>query len=208
MTLKTALAIGAVLALCVSAQATVLHTESFESPPAAYSLNTAFDDGFFDFFDRYSVPDNTNAARDDFQNGWDGQFGILGQDHDGDAGPPTVSIDIPGINIAGQVDLGAKIRFGALNSEPNFNNYEAVDGDGIEIFATIDAGTPVLIGAFKPNATGASDLYRDDDLDGVGEGARLKVDLASFMFPISGTGNSLDLSIELTSTSSFEPLAV
>jgi hypothetical protein len=209
MTLKTTFAIGAVFALCIPASAAVLHTESFESPPGAgYTLNTAFDDGSFDFFDRYAVPDNANAARDDFQNGWDGSFGIIGQDHDGDGGAATTTIDIPGINISGSVDLAARILFGALNSEPTFNNYEASAGDGIEIFSDIDGGGPVLIGAFKPNATGIGDLYLDGDLNGVGEGTKLTIDLASFTFLIPGVGNSLDLSIALTSTDSFEPLAV
>jgi hypothetical protein len=50
------------------AHAVLLHTESFEVPPGGgYTLSTAFDDGSFDYFDRYAVPDNTNAARDDFQ---------------------------------------------------------------------------------------------------------------------------------------------
>ena len=42
----------------------------------------------------------------------------------------------------------------------------------------------------------------------MGTGAALSADLTDFAFPISGTGTSLDLSIALTSTGSFEPLAL
>lgn len=200
------------LAMPVSAQ---FFQESFESPPGAtYTLSNQFDDGSFDFFDRYSVPDNSNAARDDFQNGWDGQWGILGQDHDGDGFDVTQSIDIGGIDITGRSNLQVIVSLGALDSEPAFDNYEAVDGDGIEIFASVDLQPAVLIGRFAPPELGgagtanAGDLYLDTDLDGVGDGARLTVDLADFKFPVGSTGGVLDLSIELTSTSSFEPLAV
>ena len=54
----------------------------------------------------------------------------------------------------------------------------------------------------------AGDLYEDTDGDGVGDGTRLTVDLSSFTFLIPGSGSSLDISIALTSTDSFEPLAI
>ena len=77
------------------------------------------------------------------------------------------------------------------------------------MFAGINRIGAVLVETFKPNVTGASDLYEDTDLnDGIGDGTRLIVDLFNFLFLIPGSGDSLVLSIELTSTSSFEPLAV
>lgn len=135
-------------------------------------------------------------------------FGIIGQDFDGDGGPATVSIDISGINITGKLGLAVKVSLGAQNDEPDFPNYEAIPSDdGIEIHARIDGDIPVLIGSFKPNSTGQSALYQDVDLDGVGEGTIVPFDLATFALLIPGTGDTLDLSIELTSTSSFETLA-
>lgn len=193
-------------------------SESFESAPGGtYALSNQFDDGSFDFFDRYMVPDDTNQARDDFQNGWDGDYGILGQDHDGDGDEfdPTQTITLAAINISGAPGLSVTISLGALASEARgFDNYEAADNDGIEIFATIDGGTRTQIGSFAPPAAGtntgrpAGDLYLDPDFDNVGDGIGLTVDLDSFTFAIGGTGNSLDIEIELTSTGSFEPLAV
>lgn len=197
--------------------------ESFEDAPGTtYTLEDAFDDGSFDFFDRYTVPDSSNSARDDFQNGWDGTFGILGQDHDGDGGDATRTITIPDIAVTGFSNLETTISLAALDSEllappDDFNNYEDSDGDGIQIFATLDGGTRTLIAEFAPPETGqgtqnpgdgAGDLYLDTDGDGIGDGTRLTTDLTDFTFAIDGTGDLLTIEIDLTSTSGFEPLAV
>ena len=183
--------------------------ESFEAEPGtSYTLSDPFDAGF-DFFGRFAVPDNDNGARDDFQSGWTGGFGILSQDNDGTGGAATRTITIGPIDVSGASNpVGITGSFGALNSEPAFNNYEASAGDGIKIFATLDGGTRTLIGAFAPNATGASDLYQDTDLDGVGDGLNLTTTLTAYTFLAPSTGTSLVIEIDLTSTDSFEPLAV
>ena len=185
-------------------------TESFETTPGgSYALITAFDDGGFDFFGRYMVPDASNAARDDFTTGWDGNYGILGQDHDGDGGPATTVISMTAIDVSGATTaIKTVVSLGGLASEPAFQNYESADGDGIEIYATLDGGTRTLIGAFAPPASGAGDLYHDTDLDGIGDGANLTTTLTDFAFDITGLGNSLTLEIEMTSTSGFEAIAV
>ncbi len=181
--------------------------ESFESAPGtSYTLSDPFDDGGFDFFNRYAVPDNSNGARNDFQAGWAGSFGILSQDNDGEGGAATRTITIGPIDISGAASpVGITGSFGALNGEPEFDNYEG--GDGIQIFADID-GTRTLIGAFAPDASGAGDLYQDTNLDGTGDGVNLTTTLTSFSFAAPSTGTSLTLEIELTSNDSFEPLAV
>lgn len=205
---RTALiGVAAIVAAASTTSAQIVYQESFETEPGtSYTLSSEFDDGSFDFFGRYMVPDNDNAARDDFQNGWDGDFGIIGQDHDGEGGSSTQSIFIDGIDISGLSDISMIVSLGALNSEPDFTNYEA--GNGVRIFAEIDGGGAQLIGEFAPNANGASDLYLDTDGDGIGDGDRLTVDLTDFSFAIAGTGSSLNLQIDLNSDSSFEPLAV
>ncbi len=211
----TALTVAALFATAATAQ---IFQESFEAAPGStYTLTTAFDDDSFDFFDRYSVPDVDNGARDDFENGWDGLFGIISQDNDGEGGSATVSIDINGIEISGAADLSTVISLAALASEgAGFDNYENADGDGIVILASIDGGAAQQIAVFAPPAQGpnsdpgesSGDLSLDTNGDGFGDGARLTADLTDFTFNIAGTGNSLDLSIQLTSTGSFEPLAV
>lgn len=150
----------------------------------------------------------SRRLRDDFATGWDGVFGIIGQDHDGDCELATQSIFFQTIDISSSPLTRVQVALGALNSEPDFSNYEAVDGDGIDIFAAIDGGTEFLIGSFRSNASGASDLYLDTDLDGIGDGTRLTVELTDFTFDILDIGANLDLRIDLTSTASFEPLAV
>lgn len=212
----TILSLVLAFALASIAHAQLPFQESFEAAPGtSYTLAAAFDDGGFDYFGQYAVPDTMNGARDDFANGWDGGFGIHSQDNDGATGPATVDVAISGIDISNHINLVATIGLAALASEAGgFDNYEAEDGDGIAIFATLDGGTAMEIGRFSPPAAGANggtaagDLYLDPDGDGVGTGTALSADLADFAFPISGTGSSLDLSIALTSTGSFEPLAL
>ena len=191
---------------------------SFEDAPGTtYTLTNAFDDGSNDFFGRFAAPEPVggNAARDDFQTGFDGAFAIFGQDIDGDGGPSTGVITLPNIDISEQSGIGITVRLGALNSEgAGFDNYEAADGDGIEIYATVDGGARRLIGKFSPPAIGANggvgagDLYRDDDFDGVGEGSRLTTALSDSQFNLGLRGESLTLEFEITSTDSFEPIVV
>ncbi len=218
---------AAVLAVTVTttfAQAQLPFQESFETEPGtSYTIDGAFDDGSFDYFGRYAVPDTENGARDDFANGWDGGFGIHSQDNDGEGGSATATVNIPGIDISGSgagstLDLAialtstggfeplaldnvrvasdadglvATLALGALASEAaGFDNYDAEDGDGIAIFATIDGGAAVEIGRFSPPASGTNDmgtsgdLYLDPDGDGVGTGLALSADLTDFAFPI------------------------
>jgi hypothetical protein len=192
-------------------QCALVFQESFEdSPGSTYTLYGAFDDGEFDYFNRYPAPDNSNAARDDFQNGWHGSFGIQGQDHDGDGGVATVSIST-GLVFSYAPNHVITVALGALNSEPDFQNFEAADGDGIEIYyvdQSLAPIVPLLVGAFKPPVSGAGDLYLDTNLDGVGDGARLTTTLQDFGFMAPSSFPLFSVRIELTSTSSFESLAV
>jgi len=107
-TISVVAATALAISICSTCQATTLHSESFKSAPSgeSYTLTTVFDDGIFDFFDRNAVPDNSNPSHDDFQNGWNGNFDILGQDRDGDDGPATVGINLDPVAITGQSDLG------------------------------------------------------------------------------------------------------
>jgi hypothetical protein len=195
-----------------------LRSESFEGEAGtAYTLENAFDDGAFSFFNRYMVPDTANAIRMEFEDGFDGNFAIMGHDLDGTGGEATRTIAIPDINILGASNLEVSVSLGAFNSEPEFNEYEAADGDGIQIFATIDGGMRTLIARFAPPAMGGGgaantgDLYLDTNGDGVGDVSdenRLTTVLKNFAFAIPGTGAMLDLEIDLTSTDNNEPLVV
>jgi len=201
--------VAAIIAAAGSASAAIIFQESFEQAPGTtYTQSNVFDDGFFDYFSRYLSPDNSNAARDDFQTGFDGDWAIQGQDFDGDGFAPTQSVNIPGIGISGMSSMSVIISFGALNSEPAFDNFEAADGDGFKIFANIDGAGATLIGEFAPNSTGRSDLYLDTNGDGIGDGAGLTVDLTDYSFNIAGTGSSLEIIIEMTTTASFEALVI
>ena len=190
-------------------EAEPVFVESFEEAPGdTYTLSNTFDDGLFDFFGRFAVPDDTNVVRDDFQTGFDGDFAILGQDHDGTGLAATQTITIPDIDISALTDPAMTILLGALDNEPEFQNYQAADNDGIEIFATVDGGARTQIASFAPPADGTGDLREDPDFDGVGTGQTLTTALSEFAFDIPDAGSLLTLEIELTSTASFETLAV
>jgi len=190
-----------------------LLNESFELPaddPASnYTLSNEFDDESFDFFGRFGT--SGNAARDDFAGSLDGDWFIVGQDHDGEPFDPTQTVSFPAVTVGSSGALRFSAMFGALSSEPDFNNYEAEDMDGMEIYASVDGGVPTLIGAFAPSGE-ASDLFLDVDLDGVGDrtAARLTAQLDRFAFDMTGLtpGETVEFSVAMTSTGSFEPLAV
>ena len=190
-----------------------LRLESFEADPSGttYTLDDPFDANF-DFFGRFPAPDNSNGARDDFQAGFDGAFAVFGQDHDGQGGAATRTVGITPFDVTGATELSVTVSLGAADST-NFDNFEAADGDGIRIFATLD-GTRTLIGEFAPPALGAAgtanagNLALDTDGDGVGDGPELTAELRDFTFAVAGTGASMAVDLELTSTDSFEPLAV
>ncbi|MEL7240269.1 MAG: hypothetical protein AAGK78_15530, partial [Planctomycetota bacterium] len=188
--------------------------ESFEFAPGdTYTLEDAFDDGGFDYFDRYIAPDNSNAGRDDFQSGFDGAFAIQAQDLDGDGGEATRTVTIPDLDISAMAAPTVTLSLGALNSS-GFDNFEAADGDGIRVFATVDGGARTLIGAFLPVAVGdagtagAGNLALDTDGDGVGDGDILTTELSAFTFNLPSEGTTATIEIDLTSTGSFEPLAL
>ncbi|MEL6528180.1 MAG: hypothetical protein AAFQ07_20965, partial [Chloroflexota bacterium] len=172
-----------------------------------FSLSATFDDGGFDYFNVYQVPDNTNGARDDFQLGWDGNFGIQGQDHDGDGNAVTQTVTLTAVDISSLTTPTVTLSLGALDGAPDFFNYEG--DDGIEIYATVDGGTRTLVGSFAPEDgnDGGGDLLLDTDFDGIGDGAHLTTVLTPFTFALP-VGDSVVIEIELSSNSSFEPLAL
>ena len=205
------------LSLLVSHIDAQISQESFEGE-TGYTISNPFDDGSFDFFDRYMVPDDSNAARDDFQEGWHLDFGLMGQDFDAEGGDPTQIVSIDPVDTTGFTDLMLTVSLGGLDDEVKggFDNYEAADGDGIKIFVASGGSEGMTqIGQFSPPAVGANsgeaagDLYRDDDFDGVGDGDRLTRVLTDFSFGIDEVGaTDLQIIFELTSTDSFEMIAM
>jgi hypothetical protein len=197
----------------------VISQQSFESG-TGYSLTGAGDDGAFAFFgvyDKNSDAVTLNSARDGYvrtntnppgdANAIDGNFFIVAQDTNGFAGgiaPVTVVLDP--VSITGISDLEISGFFGAEYSE-SFNNFDA--GDGINIFATIDSGTRTLVGSFVRNGDGL--LVMDANLSGSADADEiftLDFALGEFSFPVAGSGSSLVIEVELTTTDSFETIAL
>lgn len=181
--------------------------ESFETN-TGYELTSSFDNGSYSFFDRYSIPDFENEARNDVIIGWEGEYGILGQNFTETGNDATQSITLNDLDISELLTPSVSISLAALDSEPQFKTYEG--GDGIQIFARIDDQVSIiLLGEFAPNALGEGDLYLDTNGDGVGDGEKLTRELKTFTFSDGLTsGTTLDLIIALTSNDDFELLAV
>ena len=116
-------------------EGTEIFKESFEEVPGAtYTLSNQFDDGSFDYFGRYAVPSNNGSARDEFQNGWDGSFGIHGQDFSGEGLAATQTVTIAGIDISSFAELSVTLALGARAGESfGFENFEVADNDGVEM---------------------------------------------------------------------------
>lgn len=180
--------------------------ESFEST-SGYNLSNTFDDGYFSFFGKYNVPDYNNEARNDAIIGWEGDYGILGQNFSESGYSDIQEITIENIDISEFLSYQISISVAALNSEPQNNNYEI--GDGIKIYSQVDNNPTVLIAEFAPNSTGQSDLYLDTDSDGIGDGEKLTRELQTFTFSKNAlVGSELDIIISMSSNDGFELLAV
>ncbi len=184
--------------------------ESFELPEGiTYELIDAFDDGFFDYFDRFEAP-SEGGGRDEFQYGFDLDFAIFGQDLDGEGGPSSGIIRVPDLPIVEFSNPQVSVRLGALAGDPLFTNYEG--SNGVRIFAGVDGGARELIGQFSPSGDEGDlelgDLRLDADFDGIGEGARLTETLVPFTFDIPGSGLFVDIEIEIDSNAGFEPIVV
>lgn len=178
----------------------IVDQESFEEPEGeTFAIESAFDLSPAAFLDRFAVPDNSDLARDDFQDGFDGEFAILGQDFDL-AGDDTRTVSILGMNVIGGTDLSATLSIGANGI------FEGLDG--ISIYAAVDGAFPAtLIGDFAPSV-GTGQLSLDTNGDNIGDGAPLTTTLTDYTFPIDGTGTVLDITIDLRSDNLLETLAI
>lgn len=180
-----------------------LYEESFEGAPnLGYSSSGVFSDGSNDYFDLIGngadpsgVPAYTGADGNQYWAGEDTQDA----DNPNASGISTVSIT--GINVAGSTGLQIEGLF-AAGSNSAFD-----EPDYIQIFAQIDGGGFVLIGAFEGVANFNTALREDTNLDGTGDGTTLTTTFQNFIFPLAGTGTTLDIRIDMFMTSGDEAAA-
>ena len=184
----------------------VLYEESFETDGngTRYTLSGTSNDGSGDYFERLgggtnpsSLPSYTNA---------DGSWFIAAEDVNGEgATEGTIFFEKTGIDISGETSLnlsglfasGAKAKFDAT--------------DYVKIYAQIDAGGYVQIGAFEADiATGynSANFGVDMDGDGIADGPTyLTTTFTNYTFPITVSGSTLDIKINVWVESGDEEFA-
>ena len=199
-------------------RADVIMLEDFEDNTVNYTISTGgeFYDTNHDYFT--IVPLNGAVAPDDGPyTGFGGSnfFGAEDMDDSDGPGAGTQTLTFT-INVSGFEDL----RFSGLFAAGG-NSTGGADGtiryddeDGIRVRATLDADPIQDLLAFEAVEPGGdtsnNELRQDADFNNVGDAAGFMPTAAFAAFndiAISGTGNTLVLEIEVTSTANNESLA-
>lgn len=191
------------------AEVTVLD-ETFDDASKMTVSSGFFSDGYYDYLgltggttDDFGGDASPNSAT---YTGTTDSY-LTGQDLDGEGAALPITVEWTGLDITGLNDLTFTGDFGSAFTD-------AADAtDYIKLTASIDGGEEVVIlsflGADLVNGDAYNGLfYQDTDLDGTVDGAALEAALAEFTAGIDGTGNTLDLKLELQLNAGYEDFAV
>ena len=184
----------------------IIHAESFEGPVnIGYSSSGVFTDGVNDYFDLIGDGADPTGLPGGGYTGADGLLYWAGEDTE-DPGNPNISgissLSINGINISG----ASSIQMGGLFASGTSLVFD--DADFIQIYAQIDGGGFILIGAFEGLGGFNTTLNQDTNLDGVGDGIALNTTFQNISFPIAGLGSILDIRVDVYMTSDLEAIAI
>ncbi|MEM7211650.1 MAG: Ig-like domain-containing protein [Pseudomonadota bacterium] len=107
----------------------------------------------------------------------------------------TATMEFTGIDISGLTDLSFSGSFAEFNPTNGRNHWDADTQVFFEV--SIDGGAYTKIMQFASDRANGNNrpVEIDMDLNGVGDGARLTRDFASFSSDIIGTGSTLDLRV-------------
>lgn len=200
-----------------NAQITVLR-EDFEDDAVAYTTSvTEFSDGFGDFFTR---TDGSTIASNYEVTGFGGTSYFAAQDIDGEVDSPTQSIFFSNLNIEGLENLSLSF---SLAEDDDGENQDWDEPDYLRVYASVfdtqnttrHAGAETLIFAVESDpGTGETPLLFnteprvDTDLDGWGDGTAITSEFAAFVASIPGTGDRLNLRIEISLNAGDEDIAI
>lgn len=199
--LRMLMAVAAAVGMAHTAIAgVVIHTEDFEDDTGFTTSDGQHIDagvGGADFFKR---TDGSDISLDTPVTGVIGNFFFAAQDiDDNGAFPDSQSVTLDPINISGFSNLS----FSGFFAETDDSNPAAEDWDStdfVHVNASIDGSPffPVLWFENDENSGVFNQVaLQDTDFDGIGDGAELINDLTQFTAPISGTGNSLVIQVEV-----------
>jgi hypothetical protein len=206
-----ALALALCLGLTAQAQ-TVFFTEDFETDGqgSRYTASTPFNDSSADHWNRTDGSDigNATGAYSSYNNSF--FWAAEDTDDNGGNGVDDQTLDITGIDIAGQTDLQFQALFGGQSRGAGSSNYDSTDY--IKVQAQIDGGGYIDVIWFSYLDGGDSSnepLGVDTDFDGSADSASdlLGPALQSYSASILGTGSTLDIRIQVHMDSGDEEIA-
>lgn len=179
-----------------------IYTLDFEAA-GGYTTNFAEStDGTQDYFTR-TDGSNINATYNTPQ----GSFYFAAQDIDN--APTAVTLpgmlDITGINIATQTNLSFSVM---LAEDDDGGNQDWDDSDYVHFLYQIDGGGyQNLLWIENDGATFNTAPQIDTDFDGDGDGAEITDVFTAFVAAIAGTGNTLDIRVEISLGAGDEDIA-
>ena len=198
---------GTALFLCAGSPlaGSILLHEGFETvgENVRYTVTDQFTDGDADYFIR--TDGETGALNLPAYTGYSGTWFWAAEDVITDNNPSGLArIDFTGVEIT---DLDA-VRFSLKMAAGSIDKYDAAD-DFLDLRYRVDGGAWTTALSFQNDGTTFnSHLAWDADLDGIGEGVPLSLELTEFFspdLPVSGT--FLDVRIDTVMTSGGETVA-
>lgn len=210
LTALAALAALLGLAPLASAQTTVFE-EGFEGPSFGYTTSAPeFNDGDRDFFTRTDGSDISSAYE---VTGANGTF-FAAQDLDAEfPNRDTLSIFFSNIDVQGLEDLLVGIRFA---EDDDGENQDWDVSEHVRVYASVydevattrQRGGEVLIFAIEDQGSTNTEPRVDTDFDGVGDGLAITSEFVGFLMNVPGTGDRLDLRIEISLEAGDEDIAI
>lgn len=183
----------------------ILFQEGFETDGEAvrYTTTDSFSDGDADYFFR---TDGSGAWNLPDYSGFSGTWFMAAEDIDSSDNPSgTAFLDVTGIDISATSTFSVSLDVAAGYS----GKYDAVD-DFLEITYRLDDGAWGSVLAFQNDgSTYNSDLFFDDDFDGIGSGSALDRTFSTFTSQTLATAGAsfLDLRVNAAFNAGGEAVA-
>lgn len=182
--------------------AEVIMEEDFETDGdgTRYTVLGGSNDGYSDYFVRTDgtfpsgLPNYTSKS---------GTWYFAAEDMDADISEDVVSLTFDDVDISGATGLNVSGLF-ASGGQDKFDS-----SDYMNVYVDIDnTSSWTLIGSFRNDgATYNTKLGLDSDLSGTNNGTFLTTEFTEYTFNIAGTGNLIDIKIEIVANSGSEEVA-
>jgi hypothetical protein len=187
------------------ARASILLTEDFETDGMGirYTATGAFSDGGADYFTRTDL-DNAPSGMPAYT-GFGGSWFWAAEDVDATENPTGLAqLDFSSIDVSAASAIRISIDIGA----GSISAFDSAD-DHVHVQYRIDGGEWATALAFENDGNTFNGALRHDaDLDGIGEGRILGLELLGFSSPdVAVSGSLMDLRIDTLMTSGGEAVA-